>query len=300
MELRDIEIFLTLAEELHFGRAAARLRVSQARVSQAIRAQERRLGGALFDRSNRRRIVLTPLGRQLREDLLPLYQGLLDSLERARLTAQGISDRLRVGLTGVIGPELRPLWDAFRARHPRCELVVRFNDPFRDPFGPLHRGDLDVLITWLPVEEPGLTVGPVVSTDGRVLAVASDHPLAGEGPVSMEILGDDQRTVTTQPDVPEYWENAVVPFHTPSGRAIGHRLRVTSFEDILTLVGTGQAIVPLTGHVTRFYARPDIAYLPIHDALVQRYALTWRADDDNPLVHEFARTVKDLGVLRHE
>ena len=75
MELREIEIFLILAEELHFGRAAERLYVSQARVSQAISQQERHLGGALFDRSNRRQIRLTPLGRQLRDDLRPIYAG---------------------------------------------------------------------------------------------------------------------------------------------------------------------------------------------------------------------------------
>jgi DNA-binding transcriptional LysR family regulator len=85
VELRDIEIFLTLAEELHFGRAAERLHVSQARISQAVNQQERRLGGARFDRSNRRQIRLTPLGRQLRDDLQPIYAGLHDSLERARL-----------------------------------------------------------------------------------------------------------------------------------------------------------------------------------------------------------------------
>ncbi|MGH3486399.1 MAG: LysR family transcriptional regulator [Actinopolymorphaceae bacterium] len=65
MELRDIEIFLTLAEELHFGRTAARLHVTTARVSQAVKKQERHIGGALFDRTNRA-VKLTPLGVQLR------------------------------------------------------------------------------------------------------------------------------------------------------------------------------------------------------------------------------------------
>jgi DNA-binding transcriptional LysR family regulator len=59
MELRDIEIFLALAEELHFGRTAERLHVSQARVSQAIKKQERRIGGTLFERSSRQ-VRLTP------------------------------------------------------------------------------------------------------------------------------------------------------------------------------------------------------------------------------------------------
>ncbi|MGW8882036.1 LysR family transcriptional regulator, partial [Streptomyces mirabilis] len=75
MELRDIEIFLTLAEELHFGRTAARLHVSPARVSQAIKKQERRIGGALFDRTSHH-VRLTPLGRQLYDDLLPVHRGL--------------------------------------------------------------------------------------------------------------------------------------------------------------------------------------------------------------------------------
>ncbi|WP_043637960.1 helix-turn-helix domain-containing protein, partial [Nonomuraea candida] len=78
----DIEIFLALAEELHFGRTAQRLHVTQARVSQAIKKQERRIGAALFDRDNRN-VALTPIGRQLFADLHPMYQGLREGIERA-------------------------------------------------------------------------------------------------------------------------------------------------------------------------------------------------------------------------
>jgi DNA-binding transcriptional LysR family regulator len=124
VELRDIEIFLILAEELHFGRTAQRLHVTQARVSQAISQQERRLGGALFDRSNRRQIRLTPLGRQLRDDLRPVYAGLRDSLERARLAARGITQVLHVGMIPSNAHELRPYWHAFRTRHPRWGLRI--------------------------------------------------------------------------------------------------------------------------------------------------------------------------------
>ncbi|MFD0853538.1 LysR family transcriptional regulator, partial [Actinomadura adrarensis] len=77
MELRDIEIFLTLAEELHFGRTATRLRISPARVTQAIQKQERHIGGPLFERTSRT-VRLTPLGSQLRDDLRPVYAGLRD------------------------------------------------------------------------------------------------------------------------------------------------------------------------------------------------------------------------------
>ena len=72
-ELRDIEIFLTPAEELHFGRTAQRLRVTPARVSQAIKKRERRVGAPLFDRSPHH-VALTPIGRQLHADLQTAFE----------------------------------------------------------------------------------------------------------------------------------------------------------------------------------------------------------------------------------
>ncbi|GAA1277558.1 hypothetical protein Psi02_78710 [Planotetraspora silvatica] len=97
MELRDIEIFLTLAEELHFGRTAE--------------------------------------------------------------------------------PELRRYWETFRTRHPQWELRLRMSG-YADPFAQLRNGEADILVTWLPVEEPDLTVGPLLFAEPRVLAVAADAPLA--------------------------------------------------------------------------------------------------------------------------
>jgi DNA-binding transcriptional LysR family regulator len=191
VELRDIEIFLALAEELHFGRTAERLHVSQARISQAITQQERRLGGALFDRSNRRRIRLTPLGRQLRDDLRPVYAGLRGSLERARLAAQGITAVLSVGMLPINVHDLRAYWDTFRARHPTWRLRIQ-HPAFNDPFGALRRGDVDVLVAWLPIEESDLTVGPILYAEPRVLAVGTDHELARRTSVSLDMVSDFQ------------------------------------------------------------------------------------------------------------
>lgn len=72
MDTAEIEVFLTLAEELHFGRTAERLRMPQPRVSRLIASMERRAGGALFERTSRR-VRLTPLGAQLRCELELVY-----------------------------------------------------------------------------------------------------------------------------------------------------------------------------------------------------------------------------------
>jgi DNA-binding transcriptional LysR family regulator len=73
IELRELRVFVTLAEELHFGRSAERLGLTQSRVSQSLRELEAKLGGRLVYRTSRR-VELTPLGERFRADALPVYR----------------------------------------------------------------------------------------------------------------------------------------------------------------------------------------------------------------------------------
>jgi DNA-binding transcriptional LysR family regulator len=293
VELRDIEIFLTLAEELHFGRTAERLHVSQARVSQAIKKQERRIGAALFDRTSRS-VTLTPIGRRLLDDLRPIQRGLHESLQRATAAAQGMTDVLRLGTLASNLDDLRPLLDGFRSRRRQCALEIVHNH-FSDPFGPLRRGEIDVQINWLPIQEPDLTVGPVVHTERILLAVAADHPLAQHDSVSHEDLGDHRVLSSTAPD---YWVAAITPFHTPSGRPIVRGPHVANFQELITIVAAGNAVCPVHDHASRYYARPDIRYLPIADAPIARWALIWRTAAETDLIRAFAQVVTDHGPLQ--
>ncbi|MFJ7149012.1 LysR family transcriptional regulator [Streptomyces sp. NPDC100445] len=294
MELRDIEIFLTLAEELHFGRTAERLHVSQARVSQAIARQERRLGVVLFDRTSRR-VSLTPVGRRLREDLQQALDLLQAGLARAEAASLGAGQTLRLGVFGHAGHELRPLVDAFLARHPGCD--IQFGEiNGSDPFSALRTGDHDVHVLWLPVAEPDLTVGPTVLTGGRVLAVPTDHPLADRGSVSLEDLADNH-VVDLDPEAPEYWVSAMVPTRTPLGRYIPRGPAARTFHEILSLVTAGHCVHPLGEIAARYNNPPGIAFLPIHDAPAMHYALTWRSNNDSPVIRALARTAADLGPI---
>ncbi|MEW1914860.1 LysR family transcriptional regulator [Kitasatospora sp. NPDC085895] len=294
MELRDIEIFLMLAEELHFGRTAERLRVSQARVSQVISKQERRLGAALFDRTSRT-VRLTDVGRQLRDDLQPVYVGLHESLERARLAARGVTARLRVGMMPFNIVDLHLYWKEFRSRNPQWELEVR-QLVYPDPFGRLRNGDFDVLVVWLPVEEPDLTVGPVLMTDPRILAVAADHEIAGRTSARLEMFADFQHPMP--PSIPEYWEESYLPFHTPRGRTIERGSHVTNAEDLINRVGMGEIIHGFPSHVTRYWGMPNIRWIPIPDLATLSYALVWRTDTENEPIRALATTVRELGAYR--
>ncbi|MEV5944571.1 LysR family transcriptional regulator [Streptomyces sp. NPDC051994] len=293
MELRDIEIFLTLAEELHFGRTAERLHVSAARVSQAIKKQERTIGAALFERTSRA-VRLTAVGERLRDDLRPVYRGLKESLERARMTAQGKTDVLRIGMMPVNSHDLRPFWDAFRARHPQWGLRIR-HAGFIDPWGQLRAGDIDVLVSWTPVEEPDLTVGPTLFTEHRVALAARDHILADRPSVSLEALGDHGVIGPVTP-LPDYWEDAFIPYQTPSGRQIERSHSAANLDELFAIVAAGEAVNSLGAHVVRYYSRPDIVYLPLHDAPLLSWSLVWRSDVDNEMVRAFVRIVRDLGT----
>src|SRR5918998_3951949 len=97
IELRELRLFLVLAEELHFGRAAERLGLTSSRASQTLRALERKLGGRrLFDRTSRV-VALTEAGHALHNELAPVVTGLDNTLTRARARAAGPGS-IRVGV----------------------------------------------------------------------------------------------------------------------------------------------------------------------------------------------------------
>jgi DNA-binding transcriptional LysR family regulator len=292
VEVRDIEIFLTLAEELHFGRTAQRLHVSPARISKAVKQQERRIGAALFERTSRT-VRLTPIGLQLRDELRPVYDGLMASVQRAQQAARGITDVVTVATLASNNHELAPLWNAFRQQHREWGLAFRYAG-FADPFGRLRRGEIDVLITWLPVEEPDITVGPVLFTEPQVLVVPAGHPLAGRGPVSLEVLGE--LGVLSGPPVPEAWEDGFLPFYTPSGRPIERRQSISTMDDIFLHVGGG-GVHTLALQATRFHVRPDVEYVPFQEPTCVRWAMVWRTEAETDAIRALARTARDLGTL---
>ncbi|WP_219464660.1 LysR family transcriptional regulator [Nonomuraea rhizosphaerae] len=293
MELRDIEVFLTLAEELHFGRTAERLHISVAAVSKAIKKQERAIGIELFARDSRN-VRLTPVGEQLRDDLRQVHQGLTQSLTRARLAARGKTGTLRVSLFPANVQELRRYWDAFRSRYPRWDLRLRMSR-YADPFTQLREKETDVLVTWLPVDEPDLTVGPVLFTEPRVLAVAADNPLAKWSTTSLEAVSDYRHV--TPASAPGDWFDRYIPGLTPKGRAIDRGDLVDNIEDIFMYTTVGDTVSLFPVHVTRYYPRPDIVYLPVTDMEALTYGLVWRTDAENDLIRGLARVVRELGPL---
>src|SRR5260370_20771391 len=121
-ELRELRIFLVLADELHFGRTAERLGISQPGVSEAIRVLESRLGVKVFDRTSRR-VRLTPAGEELKRTLGPALAALDQALAGTSQPSHALRALLRVGLVLTTdAPALSRLIAAFHARYPDCAV----------------------------------------------------------------------------------------------------------------------------------------------------------------------------------
>src|ERR1700735_927487 len=190
VELRELRIFLVLGEELHFGRTAECLGISQPGVSEAVRVLESRLSVKVFDRTSRR-VRLTPAGEELKRSLAPALAGLDHALAQTSQLSQAVRGLLRVGFVLTTeGPALSSLVAAFQARYPACEVRLQEVETF-DAYRALRRGDIDVLCNWLAVDEPDLTAGAAFATYPRALAVAATHRLAGQHTVSLEDLASE-------------------------------------------------------------------------------------------------------------
>lgn len=292
MERREIEIFLTLAEELHFGRTAQRLYVSQARVSQAIADLERRYGVALFERTSRR-VALTPIGRQLANEVRAGRDRIDRGIAAAVTAGRGIDGQLQVGMEApAVADVAADVFDLFRTRHPRTELVHREADPV-DPLATLRAGEVDVLVTNAPVDEPDLEPGPVLLAEPVVLAVPARHPLAGHASVSLDDLGG-QVVFRAGRRSPPYWSDDRTGWTTPAGAAVHRGPGTATFQEILGLVAGGRGVCPLAAHAAVYFARPGLVYVPFDAAAPPvSWMLTWPRAGTTERVRALARAAAD-------
>ena len=294
----EIEVFVTLAEELHFSRTAERLRLPQSRVSRLVAALERRVGGPLFERTSRR-VVLTPLGKQLLDRVGPAYAELEAALAEARDRARNVDGELRIGcFPSSSGPALTRLLETFGSRYPACEVIL--HDTTSDFYGLLRRDEVDVLVGWLVPSEPDLALGPVIEYRDRVLVVGLGHRLAGRESISFEDLADEE-VHDGRPDYPAAIFDVVVPPVTPSGRMIRRTHQWRSWEDVIRLVALGRIVQPSAAGIPVFQ-RPDLREIPIVDMPPLPLGLTWVTTRENARVRALASVAREIGPrpVRHQ
>ena len=292
VELRDLRAFLTLADELHFGRTAQRLAVSPARVSQTIRQLEARVGAKLFDRTSRR-VSLTPAGERLRGRIRGPYDELEAGFNEARAAAMGLTGMVRVGMYTPIngGPHFAEIMRSFEEAHPGCSVSVIDTGLERDQLDWLRSGDVDMLAMRLPFHAADVVVDEVLSSERRVIVLARDHPLAGRSSIGVEDLTDYKMAVGA--GLPRETGESLVPGAAPSGRPIA-KAEVRTFAEGIMRVARGELLHATVRSFVDHYGHPQITFVPMDDETPSETALVWLATNRDPRVRAFADTAASV------
>jgi DNA-binding transcriptional LysR family regulator len=261
MELRHLRYFVAVAEELHFRRAAERLRVAQPAVSQQVRKLEEELGVQLLERTQHR-VCLTPAG----EVLLVEGRRVLEQAARARSAVIDARDhqngRLRIGhLPDAVPAALPRALERFAAATPGVEIVLE-TCPALELVERVRNRRLDAAVVCLPAPVTGLRVTPL-GDEGVLVALSESHPLSGAPAISPRQLERTPLLMMARTTNPAFFD-AVVTAWRDAGVAIApFEVAEPSMEHLLLAVaaGAGAALVPAS--TERRYATPGVLFLPL-------------------------------------
>ncbi|MER8184901.1 LysR substrate-binding domain-containing protein [Kitasatospora sp. NPDC094015] len=279
MDHRRLRYFVAVAEEQHFGRAAARLHMSQPPLSQRIRELEDELDCRLFERSARG-VRLTEAGAVLLVEARRLLEAA--ELVGERVRAVGRRRPVVVGTVSGAGLGFGPrIVAAFRRTHPDTE--VRLSESgIDDPTAGLRSGRVDLALTRLPFDLAGLSVRHL-GEESVVAALAVDDPLAGRGTVAVGELRDRpwiRLPEEADPAWRGYWSAGA------DGAASGPVVR--SVAECLHAVLWQGAVGVLPAAAAHRHRTEGIAFVPVTGHPPSRVVLAWPSADPDPLVLAFA------------
>jgi DNA-binding transcriptional LysR family regulator len=295
VELRHLRYFVAVAEERHFGRAAARLHIAQPPLSQQIRRLEAELGAPLLRRTTRS-VELAPAGEVLLGRAREILAAVDAATEDARRAARGEFGRLAIGFTGSATYALLPaLAGALRAALPGVVLDLRGELLTPAQVAGLLDGTLDLGLLRPPVRERELAV-ELLRSEPLVVVLPRAHPLASEEAIPLEEL-ESEPFVT----YPSHFRSVVHDAVEETCAAHGFRPRVAlEVSETATLVsfvaaGIGVSLVPES---VRHMTVEGAVYRPLaRDATTVELAVAWRRDDATPVLERALEVVRrDVSV----
>ncbi|RZL76820.1 MAG: LysR family transcriptional regulator [Rhodococcus sp. (in: high G+C Gram-positive bacteria)] len=281
MDLRDFEAFIAVAEELHFGRAAARLHMAQPPLSNRITQLENELRLQLFQRTTRN-VRLTDAGERL---LVPARRAVNQAAavrELAAAIASGEEGRVRIGFAGASSQRVLPLLTrAVRKAHPGIDLVLQSQTYVYTAFDQLVSGDLDLAFVRIPIARPELSYR-IVEAERVMCALPAGHRLADRDSVRLEDLIDDDFV-----SLPEDSRSMLQLTMYSMCMSAGFRPKIAQVapdsSTVLALVAAGAGVTITLSSVCPVQT-VGIVYKPIEGTEPSHLfpALAWRTDNTSP------------------
>ncbi|MDW6064621.1 LysR substrate-binding domain-containing protein [Streptomyces sp. FXJ1.4098] len=271
LETRELEYFVTVAEELHFGRAASRLAIAQPTLSKAIRRLESGLGVQLLERSSRH-VTLTPAGKALLHHGRNALNAVSAAVEKTRRAGDRHA-RLRL----VVKPSgeadlLLGILAAYSRRPDARQVDIVFGGA-TDRADYVRDGRADVALLYAPFDDLSGLDHETLSVEGRVAILPRNHRLASRSELTVADLGHETLPRWKGVD----WTGA------PEG-ADGPE--ITDVTQMVQLIQLGRTIAVLPYSLAQ-PVHPALVYIPVVDAPSSRLVVAWSQTDRRPLVAAF-------------
>ena len=290
IRLRMLRYFQLLADELHFGRAAARLNISQPPLSMQIKELEEILGVDLFERSSRK-VVLTHAGKVLKTEVDKILSGLDQSLNYVRQIGRNEKQHIHIGVIGsaMWGPLLERM-KAFREAHPEVNWTLHELGQHEQTEA-LRARTIDIAINRNVIPHPGAKIRCQLIARERVsVAVHEGDPLCGRGKIRLAELADRafiSLSFTRSDFAHQVYEHCLELGVSP---LVTHQ--VFEPQTALALVGTGSgvALLPATCALIHW---PGVTFLELEETIPADLYALWYDEPLSPLLSQFLHALRD-------
>lgn len=275
LTLRQLHSLVALSETLHFRRAAERVNLTQPALSNQIALLEEELGTLLVERT-RRKVLMTPVGREIAERARAILRDVAELEDVARQSRRPLSGTLRFGVLRTLGPYLLPhILPAMRVLYPELKLYLR-EEPRTRLLADLSHGDLDVvLLSSAPDDDPHLTVEPMFS-EPLWAALPLGHPLTAKDRLAPEDLAGERLIML---EFGDGLRDPALELCRAAGATEHPDFHATSLDSLRQMVATGLGATLLPALYVAAEAAEDdqIAVRPFLSPAPARFIdLAWR------------------------
>jgi DNA-binding transcriptional LysR family regulator len=293
MELRHLRYFLAVAEELHFGRAAARVHIAQPPLSKQIQQLEQEIGVQLFKRS-KRSVELTDAGKIFQIEALGILKSLENAIKKAKLAGWGDAGWLSVGFIASSAYDVLPIIiKEFKKRHPEIELVLQEIQSLEQNQA-LREGRIHVSLARFPKAEAGLVFETIYS-DQLIIALPQSHPLNKKKSLKLSDLANEPFIL--QPPLPSPHAKNTMQIFANAGITPQIVQAVEETHTALGLVAAGVGITLLPSSWQKLQIRGIEYRNLINPTPVLEMKMGYRADETSPALARFIETVRSLNLF---
>lgn len=290
MDFRQLQYFVTVAEELHFGRAADRLQITQPALSKQIARLEKTLGVQLLSRT-KRIVELTHTGQTFLQQARQLLRQKEAAIQLTKRTGGGDIGHLTIGLTETATQTiLPPLLHTFRQRYPQVEIDL-IELATEAQVHALNQDSLDLAFLHPPIDSRGLEVYPIFQ-ESFIAVLPSQHPLGRHETLSLEALADEPLIIHPRQEGPALYDGFLHICQTAGFQPQIVKESI-SLQTRLCFVAAGIGITFVSEH-SQFRVGDTMICRPLENCpIALEFGAAWRKRSTNPALHNLLHMLFD-------